>query len=72
MTTESRDGGTAPEPRAVRLAPGVTLLLEGPAAAIDPDALRDGARPLLDLLARTAERPGVPDKDTAPEKGPRP
>jgi DNA-binding transcriptional MerR regulator len=69
---DSRDDGTAPEPRAVRLAPGVTLLVEEPGPALDPDALRDAARPLLDLLSPTTEQAGVPPTDAGPEKGPRP
>ena len=75
---ESQGDGVDPEVRAVRLAPGVTLLLEEPGAAIpgggpDADALRGAARPLLDLLARTTARPGVPSgEDAGREKGPRP
>ena len=61
---DSRGDGTALEPRAVRLAPGVTLLLDTSGPAIDAEALRSAARPLLDLLERTAGRPGQ-------EKGPR-
>lgn len=41
--------------RGIRLAPGVTLLVDGQPPPIPPDALRRAARPLLDLLASTPE-----------------
>ena len=51
--------GTAPDVRAFRLAPGATLVVEGPGPAPDPAVLRAAAQPLLDLLTPATRPPAT-------------